>query len=53
MFAIICNGAIVERDYRSKSDALNASKKYPGSVVISQHTEKFRMIEEHSRKRCL
>ena len=51
MFAIIYNEGIVERDCPFKVDALNASKKYPGSVVISQHTEKFRMIEEKVRKR--
>lgn len=51
MFAIIYNEGIVERDYPLKVDALNASKKYSGSVVISQHTEKFRMIEEKVRKR--
>jgi hypothetical protein len=53
MFAIIYNEGVIERDYPFKVDALNASKKYPGSVVISQHTEKFRKYEEHSRKRCL
>ena len=53
MFAIIYNEGIVERDYPLKVDALNASKKYPGSVVINQHTEKFRKYEEYSRKRCL
>ena len=51
MFAIICNGAIVERDYRSKSDALNASKKYVNAEVVSQNTKRFRFIEERSRKR--
>lgn len=51
MFAIIYNEGIVERDYPFKLDALNASRKYPGSVVISQHSKRFREIEEKVLKR--